>query len=404
MTEPLTPPAPTPSPASAATPGAESLVGGAGSAFAAAPAPGSGAGLALAGAAAGGAAGAVVGTGDVVAGPVPPRRRRRRIAILVLLLILLGMVALFTGWYLVTRKPISELPIIPPVSQDQAPAYSFSMYGGKTGGLGSPTGVAAAADGSRIYVAQSGGTKTVVILDSKGGKIGELKPPASEPSGHTPVYVAVDPVTQDVYVTDRMTGKVYVYSAEGIYRRTFDPGKEIADTGWLPMGIGFGRDGTMYVTDLSAPASVHVFGPDGKIVRTIRPEKDPLNFPNGVWPDGSGNIYVTDSNNGRLRIFASDGRELGGIPRGAREGDLGLPRGVAIDDSGRVFVVDTSAHGVNLYKVLGPDDRKPLFLTRFGVQGTQDGAFEFPNGIAVDARGRVYVTDMANNRVQVWSY
>lgn len=400
MTEPLTPSVPTPSAAPAATPGAESLAGGApAAAFAAAPAPGSGVGLTTAG-----AAGAAVVAGDVVAGPVPPRRRRRRIALLILLLIILGIVALFAGWYLVTRKPISELPVIPPVSQDQAPAYSFSMYGGATGGLSTPTGVAVTADGSRVYVAQSGGPQTVAILDSRDQKIGELKPPASEQANHTPVYVAVDPATQDVYVSDRMTGKIYIYSPEGIYRRTFDPGKELSDTGWLPLGIGFGRDGTMYVTDLRLPASVHVFGPDGKPVRTIRPDKDPLNFPNGVWPDGNGNIYVTDSNNGRLRIFSSDGREIGGIARGAREGDLGLPRGIAIDDSGRVFVVDTSAHGVNIYKVLGADDRKPLFLARFGVQGSADGAFQFPNGIAVDARGRVYVTDMANNRIQVWSY
>jgi DNA-binding beta-propeller fold protein YncE len=334
----------------------------------------------------------------------PPRRRRRRLAVLALLLILLGIFALFAGWYLATRKPISELPVIPPVTQNQAPAYSFSMYGGQTGGLAAPTGVAASADGSRVYVAQSSGPKTVAILDGRGERIGELKPPATEGTGHIPVYVAIDPATQDVYVSDRLTGKIYVYSAEGVYRRTFNPGKEIADVGWLPLGVGFAHDGTMYVTDLSAPGRIHVFGSDGKLVRSIQPTGTPLNFPNGVWPDANGNIYVTDSNNGRLRVFAPDGSELGGVPRGARQGDLGLPRGVAIDDQGRVFVVDTSAHGVSIYKTLGPDDRKPAFIGQFGVQGAADGAFQFPNGISVDTRGRVYVTDMANNRVQVWSY
>jgi sugar lactone lactonase YvrE len=34
----------------------------------------------------------------------------------------------------------------------------------------------------------------------------------------------------------------------------------------------------------------------------------------------------------------------------------------------------------------------------------QDGQFEFPNGVAVDTRGRVYVADTVNDRVQVWSY
>ena len=120
--------------------------------------------------------------------------------------------------------------------------------------------------------------------------------------------------------------------------------------------------------------------------------------------DASGNIYVADSSNGRLRVFAPDGRELGGVARGARAGDLGLPRGLAIDDQGRVYVVDVTAHQVQIYKVLGAGDRQPAYVARFGVQGSGDGAFQYPNGVAVDTHGHVFVTDMANNRVQVWSY
>jgi hypothetical protein len=57
-----------------------------------------------------------------------------------------------------------------------------------------------------------------------------------------------------------------------------------------------------------------------------------------------------------------------------------------------------------IYKVPGPDDRTPPFVGRFGTQGTGDGQFEVPNGIAVDTRGHVFVTDLANDRTQVWSY
>ncbi len=381
MTEPFTPP----EPAAAATPGAENL--------------------AMAGAATGAAA---VAGAEVVAATMPPRRRRRRIFLLVLLLLLLGLVALFAGWYFVTRKPISEIPIIPPVTQPETPSYATSLYGATIGDLRSPTGVASTPDGSKVYVAQSGGDRTVLILDAQGQEIGALTPPAPASTGagggHIPVYVAVNPTTGDVYASDRLSGDVYIYSPEGVYRRTLDPGTEVRDAGWIPLGLGFGKDGSLYVTNLASPVTVEVFGPDGKHVRTITPTKDAFNFPNGVAVDANNNVYVTDSNNGRMRVFSPDGRELGGIPRGAREGDLGLPRGVAIDDAGRVFVVDTMAHGVNVYKVLGPDDRKPAYLGRFGVQGSVDGAFQFPNGISVDARGRVYVTDMANNRIQVWSY
>ena len=63
----------------------------------------------------------------------PPRRRRRRLAFLAVLLVALAAFALFTGWYLVTRKPVSELPIVPPIAQATLPAYSFSMYGVTSG-------------------------------------------------------------------------------------------------------------------------------------------------------------------------------------------------------------------------------------------------------------------------------
>lgn len=326
----------------------------------------------------------------------PPRRRRRRLVILAILLTLLGIFALFAGWYLVTRKPIAELPL-PPASVVNLPDYGFSIYG-----VSQPTGVAVNAAGDRIYVAQTGGDMVVKIFDGKGTALGVAKPPATAGLEHVPVYVAVNPTNGDVYVTDRMTAAIYVYSADGVYRRTFDPGKDLE--GWLPLGIGFKGDGTMYVTDLAGPSPrVHEFGPDGKYVKSYGKDGQ-LSYPNGVAVDGSGNLYVANSNNGRLEVFAADGRQKATVARGAREGDLGLPRGVAVDDGNRVYVADTSGHAVQVYKALGSEDRKLTYIGRFGIQGSADGAFQFPNGVAVDQRGRIYVTDLANNRVQVWSY
>jgi sugar lactone lactonase YvrE len=44
------------------------------------------------------------------------------------------------------------------------------------------------------------------------------------------------------------------------------------------------------------------------------------------------------------------------------------------------------------------------YLGSFGTPGVANGTFAYPNGIAVDARGRLYVADSANDRVQLWSY
>jgi sugar lactone lactonase YvrE len=133
-------------------------------------------------------------------------------------------------------------------------------------------------------------------------------------------------------------------------------------------------------------------------------ESEGMSFPNGVAVDRDGLVYVADSNNGRLLVFAADGELLAKIGRGAGAGNLGLPRGVAIDGQGRAFIVDSSGQGVLVYAVLETGTTQPEHLGFFGGHGTADGQFAFPMGVAVDAQGRVYVADTANGRIQVWSY
>jgi len=324
------------------------------------------------------------------------KRRRRKAGVLLLLASLLGVFVLFTGWYLINRKPVTELPL-PGIDAESIPHYAYSLYG-----VRAPTGVAVSPDGSRVYVTQTEGDPSVIVFDGAGAQIATVKPPATTGTYHVPVYVALNPTNGDLYVSDRPTGSIYIYSNDGVFRRKFDPGKDLA--GWQPLGMAFTPHGDLYVTDLSGPFNrVHQFAPDGTFVRTIG-EAGQFSFPNGVAIDSLGNVYITDSNNGRLVIFDPSGKQRAVVRRGASEGDLGLPRGTAIDDAGRIYVVDTTAQGVQFYRVLGAEDRSPKYIGRFGVQGTQDGAFQYPNGVAVDTRARIYVTDWRNNRVQVWTY
>ena len=49
-------------------------------------------------------------------------------------------------------------------------------------------------------------------------------------------------------------------------------------------------------------------------------------------------------------------------------------------------------------------DLKGTPLTQFGERGFGPGQFNYPNDIAMDKRGRIYITDRENNQVQVWGW
>lgn len=330
----------------------------------------------------------------VAALPRAKRNRRRTLITLTALLAILAAFGVVVGWYATTRKPLTDLPGL-----SDKPRYLFSIYG-----VTHPLGVAVTPSGDRIYITQSDGERVVQIYNRSGEPIGSLKPPASTGARHVPVYVAINPTNGDVYVSDRTTAEVYVYDDAGTYLRTFAPQGDLGD-GWAPLGLAFDAKGRLYATDVrgSKDHRVLIFGTDGSVQRSLGvPEQ--LSFPNGVVVDARGNIAVSDSNNGQLLVFDPNGQVVAKVARGVGEGDLGLPRGTAIDDSGRLYVVDTTNHVIRIYRVGDAKAPSPKYIDSFGEEGTLDGLFEFPNGIAADARSRIYITDRENNRVQVWSY
>jgi DNA-binding beta-propeller fold protein YncE len=324
----------------------------------------------------------------------PPRRRRRKL--LVLFLLLLGFVLLLglAIWYLLFRQPI-PIPVIP--GEVVMPTYTTAVYGADR-----PMGVAVTADGSRVYVGATEGDRIAQVFDADGNKIASLQPPLSTGTEHVPVYLALDPVNGEVYVTDRPTSDIYIYSAEGVYQRAFNAGSELEN--WQPLGINFDAAGKLYVTDVSTtPQRIHVFDRSGALIRTLGMSAG-LNFPNGIAADKDGNVYVTDSNNGRLLVIDGNDQVVAQVGRGVGDGNLGLPRAISIDGTGRVYVADATGQGVFVYDTWKAGESGLNYLGFFGGAGVSNGTFQYPNGIAVDGRGRVYVTDGGNDRVQVWSY
>lgn len=312
----------------------------------------------------------------------------------VVAVILLGVAGTFV-WYLNTGKPVSMLPVLNSVAP---PHYLYSMYD-----LVQPLGVAVDDANDRVYVTQSGGEAKVAVFDRKGTRVGSLEPPKSGKDAlHVPVYVAVDPANGNVYVSDRGTSAVYVYDSSGNYSRTVQP-KGIP--GWTPLGVAIDKDGNLLVTDVGGTDHrLYVLDQNDNVIRTLG-EKEKFEFPNGVVGEPNGDVAVADANNGRVVVYGGDGRLVGALTRGDADSPLGLPRGVAMDDSQRLYVVDSSNHTVRVYQhAEGDAGTPPKYAFSFGSEGSADGTFEYPNGIAVDTKGRIYITDRENGRLQVWSY
>jgi len=124
-----------------------------------------------------------------------------------------------------------------------------------------------------------------------------------------------------------------------------------------------------------------------------------LSNPNGIALDGSGNVYVADSFNGRVQVFSSSGEFLtkwGSLGSGDGQSrwlfDIAVDR--AIDGGGNVYVVDSFNDRVQVFSSKGD------FLRKWGSPGSGDRQFNEPHGIAVDSAGHVYVADHFNDRVQ----
>ena len=75
---------------------------------------------------------------------------------------------------------------------------------------------------------------------------------------------------------------------------------------------------------------------------------------------------------------------------GSGDGQFSYPQGVAVNAAGNIYVADSGNHRIQKF------DSSGSFLAKWGSQGSGDGQFSYPEGVAVDASGNVYVTDPGN--------
>jgi len=132
-------------------------------------------------------------------------------------------------------------------------------------------------------------------------------------------------------------------------------------------------------------------------------------FPHGFHVDRDGNVWVTDAQ-GRdgkghqVFKFSPDGKVLLTLGKpgvaGAGNDELSQPSDVVVAPSGEIFVADGHDAGSNMRIVKYTKDGK--FIKSWGRPGSAPGEFNAPHGIAFDSKGRLFVADRGNNRLQIF--
>lgn len=148
-------------------------------------------------------------------------------------------------------------------------------------------------------------------------------------------------------------------------------------------------------------------------------------FPHGIHVDRDGNIWVTDGQDNKPRRargapadaplppppaqvighqvfkFSPDGKLLMtlGIAGGGTGADgFFQPNDVVTAANGDIYVAE--GHGGDNARIV-VFDRTGKYLREFGKKGTGPGEFDQPHGLAFDAKGRLFVADRSNNRIQI---
>ena len=224
--------------------------------------------------------------------------------------------------------------------------------------------------------------KTLKSVGSEGTGPGQFKRPWG---------VAVN-THGEMAVSDHNNHRVQVFSTEGKFLFSF--GKNGRRNGQFnkPRGVTYDRDDNLLVVDSENDRIQH-FSRTGQFMRTLEVKGELgglLNFPQGISTSPDGNFIVADTGNERVVVFTPEGRVLLTL-----HGDQFNPWH-CVSHGNRYFVSDCNGNCIKVFSEEGD------FLYQFGREGTGDGEFDFPAGLAVDKSDRLVVCDNDNNRIQLF--
>lgn len=180
----------------------------------------------------------------------------------------------------------------------------------------------------------------------------------------------------------------------------------------MPVGVNIGVNNTVYVTSMLGDASnsaIAVYNSNGELIYNW----GSTGSGDGQFPrysikyiavDNDGYVYAVDRENKRVQKFSSDGTFImswGGSGYG--NGYFSDPMGIAVDANGFVYVTDVAGKGIGYDYGIQKFTSDGVFIMQWGSEGTEPGNISQPHEIAVHPNGNLYVTGYADNMVHVFS-
>ena len=334
-------------------------------------------------------------------------------------------------------------PTITPVNAVTTLAGSATQTGSSNGtgsaaSFNSPPGVAVDSAGN-VYVADEQNDEirkispsgVVTTLAGSAGQQGSSNGSGSAARFDLPFGVAVDS-EGNVYVADAYNDEIRKISPSGVVTTLAgSPGQQGSGNGtgsaasfYHPEGVAVDSAGNVYVADF-ANQEIREISPSG-VVTTLAGSAGlagssngagnaaRFDYPFGVAVDSAGNVYVADRSNDEIRKITPSGvvttlagsAGLAGSSNGSGSAArFNYPMGVAVDSAGNVYVADRNNDEI---RKISPAGVVTTLAGSAGLAGSSNGAgsaasFYYPEGVAVDSAGNVYVADYGNSEIRLVS-